>query len=111
MPWAESTVSRVTMTAVQLTQEKVATLAALANGIIPSDEKDRGAEEVNAGSRLAEKIRAGASAALYLQGLDTAETIACDKFHRSVVSLNPNEIHELIGALRNELPAFFKQLR
>ena len=39
--------------------DDIAALAALANGIIPADERDAGAAAVNAGPRLAEKMAAG----------------------------------------------------
>jgi hypothetical protein len=90
---------------------QVATLEALANGIIPADEKDAGATEVKAAQRLAEKIQGGINTALYLQGLETANAVAQEKFARPVGVLNAGEIHELIGAVRDQAPGFFKQLR
>jgi hypothetical protein len=66
---------------------------------------------VDAGPRLAEKINNGINAALYLQGLETAGTVAKEKFGRPVSQLNPRELHELLGAVRDKLPGFFKQLR
>ena len=86
-------------------------LAALANGIIPADARDDGAAAVNAGARLAEKVDAGINAALYVKGIETAEALAMEKHGRGVVALSAAEIHELLAALRERLPAFFKQLR
>ena len=99
------------MTPARLNPEQIATLTALANGIIPPDEIDGGAASVDAGPRLAEKIRNGFNTTLYLQGLQTAVTVAKEKFARPVSRLNPQELHELIGAVRDKLPGFFKQLR
>jgi hypothetical protein len=94
-----------------VTPEQLAALAALANGIIPADETDSGAAEVNAAAKIAERIAGGANAALYQQGLALAESLADEKHHRSVAQLDPAEVHELLAALRDRLPAFFKQLR
>ena len=86
-------------------------LAAIANGIIPADVRDEGAAVVNAGPRLAEKMAAGTNTAVYEKGLETAELLAMEMYRRKVVELNASEMHELLGALRDRLPAFFKQLR
>ncbi|MEY2428705.1 MAG: hypothetical protein QOJ40_1590, partial [Verrucomicrobiota bacterium] len=40
-----------------MTSTQIASLTALANGIIPQDETDDGAAAVNAGPRLAERIQ------------------------------------------------------
>ena len=90
---------------------KVATLTALADGIIPPDETDGGASSVNAGLRLAEKIRAGINTALYLQGIEAAETIAARDYRREPAQLGPSEVYAVIAAIRERLPGFFKQLR
>ena len=95
----------------RLNSDQIATLAALANGVIPPDEIDGGAAAVDAGPRLAEKINNGFNAALYLQGLEIAATVTKEKYGRPVSQLNPEELHELIGAVRDKLPGFFKQLR
>jgi len=95
----------------RLNPEQIATLAVLANGIIPADAVDAGAAAVKAGPRLAEKIEAGTNASLYLQGLELAETVAKEKYGRTVGKLNATEVHELIGAVREKMPGFFKQLR
>jgi hypothetical protein len=95
----------------QLNPEQLAALSALANGIIPPDESDGGAAAVNAGPRLAEKIRAGIHASLYVQGLEMAQVVAQEKFHHSAGELSATEVCDVIAALRERLPGFFKQLR
>jgi hypothetical protein len=99
------------MTSARPNAEQVATLAALANGIIPPDEIDGGAEAVNAGPRLAERLEAGVHRALYFQGLQTADALANEKYARPVNQLSGPELHDLLAAIRETLPAFFKQLR
>jgi Gluconate 2-dehydrogenase subunit 3 len=91
----------------------IAALAALANGIIPADDTDAGAASVNAGERLAEKLRAaGPTAALYRQGLETAVRLSSERFAKSLDQLTPQQMHDLLGQLRDTAcPAFFKQLR
>ena len=91
--------------------EQVNALAVLANGIVPADEKDAGAVAVNAAPRIAEKIAAGINAALYVEGLSLAETIAKEKHGREVTDLSAAEVHELLAVVRDKLPGFFKQLR
>jgi len=88
-----------------------ATLAALADGIIPPDERDAGAAAVSAGPRLAEKIESGVNAAVYLKGLEAATALSRERHGRDVAALGPPELHGLLEALRECLPAFFKQLR
>ena len=99
------------MSSTALTLEKVADLAALANGIIPTDEIDSGAAAVDAGARIAAKIQAGVNARLYVQGLETAAAVAAEKYGRGIGELAPPEIHELIAIVRERAPGFFKQLR
>jgi Gluconate 2-dehydrogenase subunit 3 len=94
-----------------LSAEQVDALSALANGIIPPDEKDAGAGAVNAAAQLAEKIEAGINAALYIEGLVLAQMIAKQKHGREVAALSAREIHEMLAVLRDQLPGFFKQLR
>lgn len=89
----------------------MAVLEALANGIIPADEKDGGAAAVQAGPRLLEKVRNGHHPALYEQGMELSRSMAREKFGRAIQSLSPAEMHALLGELRARLPAFFKQLR
>jgi Gluconate 2-dehydrogenase subunit 3 len=91
--------------------DDAAVLAALANGIIPADARDAGAAAVGAGPRLAEKLAAGVNAALYRAGLAAAATLAQARFGRAVTDLDAAQVHELVGALREQQPAFFRQLR
>src|SRR5687768_14798034 len=93
-----------------LSSEEVAALSALALGIIPADEVDAGAEEVNAGVRLAERVERGVNPGVYVRGLETARRVSLEKFGVEVSRLDRGQVHELIGALREVLPAFFKQL-
>jgi hypothetical protein len=93
------------------TPEDVAALAALANGILPADERDAGAAAVHAGPRLAEKLAAGVNAALYGRGLAAAAALAEVKFACATATLDAAQVHELLGALREQEPAFFRQLR
>jgi Gluconate 2-dehydrogenase subunit 3 len=91
--------------------DEVALIALLASGIIPADARDRGAAEVEAGLRLAERMAAGTAAAVYAPGLRTAREIAHEAFGREPGALGPEEVHDLLGRLRERAPAFFKQLR
>src|SRR4051794_9726018 len=95
----------------QLQPDQLAVLSALANGIIPADATDAGATAVDAGPRLAERIRVGVNAGIYLRGLELARSLAHTRCGREVTQLSPAEIHDLLGEIRDELPAFFKQLR
>lgn len=94
-----------------LTPDQLATLTALADGIIPADELDAGASAVNVGPRLAEKIAAGVNATLYLKGLDLAQYRATEKDNVAPRDLTAVQLHDLLGHLRDTLPSFFKQLR
>jgi hypothetical protein len=96
---------------ISLNPVQLAVLASLANGIIPADELDAGATEVNAAAKIAEKIAIGINAALYQQGLTLAESVAREHYNRGVAQLTASEIHNLLSEVRNRLPAFFKQLR
>jgi hypothetical protein len=88
-----------------------ATLAKLADGIIPADEIDAGAGSVQASERLAERVARGVNAVVYRQGLAAAEELVAEKFQSTVENLTADQVHELLGALRDSQPAFFKQLR
>jgi len=88
-----------------------AVLAALANGIIPADERDAGAAAVDAGPRLLERVRSGTGAALYAEGLRAAREIAQAAFSRRVSDLGPPEVHQLLERVKERAPGFFKQLR
>jgi hypothetical protein len=94
-----------------LTPAQLATLAALASGIIPPDDSDAGAASVLAAPRLAEKIAAGVNAALYLKGLETADSLSHKSYGDAPSALSPAQLHDLLAATRDALPAFFKQLR
>jgi hypothetical protein len=91
--------------------EDAAVLTALANGVIPADERDAGAVAVTAGPRLAEQAAAGVNAALYRTGLVAAAQLAREKFGRGPAELGAEQMHELLGALREGQPTFFRQLR
>jgi len=96
---------------IALTANQLATLATLANGIIPADETDAGAASVNAAQRLAEKIQAGVNAKLYLAGLERADRLANQRYGGPPATIPPAQVHDLLAAVRDALPAFFKQLR
>jgi hypothetical protein len=94
-----------------LTGNQLATLAALANAIIPADETDGGAESVNSSARIAQNIHHGLHAKIYAEGIAIAETLAIKNFNRKVSELNSRQIHDLIGTVREAAPAFFNRLR
>src|SRR5947207_15184043 len=87
--------------------ERLDALAALAAGIIPPDEKDAGAANANVWPRLSAKL----DTVVYADGLAVAGRIAQEKFRRPVGELSPQEMYKLLDTLREESPAFFKQLR
>jgi hypothetical protein len=89
----------------------VEALTALANAIIPPDHRDAGAAAVDAGSRLADRMRRGIQAPLYELGLQTARDLCARGFERSLTDLSPAELHELMQRVAASVPAFFKQLR
>src|SRR6188472_1821923 len=93
------------------TLDEIGALAALANGVIPADERDAGAATVHAGAGIAERARHGVNGPLYAEGLKAAAGLAAAKFGRSVRELNPNEVRQLLDTLAQESPAFFRQLR
>jgi hypothetical protein len=86
-------------------------LTTLVNGIIPADERDAGAAAVDAGPRLAERVRAGINAVLYADGLRLARELAPEMFGRALADLTPVDVHTLLERLRADAPGFFKQLR
>src|SRR5438105_1790276 len=90
---------------------EVVALTALAAGIIPADVRDAGAAAVNAGSRLAEKLVEGVNVTLYRAGLTAAVELARLRFCATVNSLTTAQLDELLGLLRQQQPAFFRQLR
>jgi hypothetical protein len=87
-----------------MTAEQVKILEKLANGIIPADEMDEGAAVVNAGMRIAERVDQGINAKVYLAGMEFLQG-------RNVLGMNDEQIHELLGVIREKVPGFFKQLR
>ena len=94
-----------------MTAEQSQALSKLAEGIIPADEIDAGAAAVDAGAKLAQKIDAGVHAKEYLEGIRSADAIAQLRYSAPVASLDAGQIHDLLGVLRSEAPAFFRQLR
>jgi len=89
----------------------LASLAILTDGIIPADERDSGAATVDAAGRLAEKIATGLNQSLYEAGLAAAVESAQSLFGKPITALAAGEVHDLLGFLRDNRPAFFRQLR
>jgi Gluconate 2-dehydrogenase subunit 3 len=94
-----------------ITLEDIGALAALANGIIPADDRDAGAALVHAGPSIAERMRRSPSAHVYVEGLRAACAFAREQFGQDVRELNSVQMSELLVALRDRSPAFFRQLR
>ena len=94
-----------------ITLPDIAALAALADGIIPADTRDSGAALVHAGPSIAERMRRSPYAQLYLDGLKAAHEIAQARFSCAADKLAPTQMHELLNLLRDQSPAFFRQLR
>ncbi len=92
-------------------REDIAAFEALANGIIPADDRDAGAAAVHAGPAIAERMRRSPYASVYVDGLASAHDLAMKLFTRAVPELDPAEVHELLTALSAQSPAFFRQLR
>jgi hypothetical protein len=99
------------MTEPAITLHDIAALSALANGIIPADERDVGAAAVHAGSGIAERMRRSPMAHVYVEGLKAAREFAREAFGHDVGELNAEGIRELLAMLRERSPAFFRQLR
>ena len=87
--------------------DDIVVLSALANGIIPADDRDAGAAAVNAGPRLVEKL----TTALYRAGATAAAEMARAKFDRAIAELDAVQMQDLLSALREEQAGFFRQLR
>ena len=81
-----------------------ADLAALVNAIIPADEIDRGAAEVDAAAVLAARE---VNAALYRDGLAEARRLAGGE----LAALSADEAGALLQRVRETKPAFYTQLR
>ena len=94
-----------------ITLQDIAALAALANGIIPADERDAGAAAVHAGPGIAERMRRSPYAQVYVDGLKTADELARGSFDRSVAQLDAGQMNSLLADLSTQAPAFFRQLR
>ncbi len=95
----------------RLTPEQVATLSAVARGMIPRDEKDDGVASFNPGRRLADKIETDLNPTPYLNGLRVAENVALEEFDRPVAELDAPSLEKLLGMLRDGAPALFKFIR
>ncbi len=90
-----------------ITLADIAALAALANGIIPADDRDAGAATVHAGAGIAERMRRSPYGQVYIDGLKVASLLARDKFHSAVHELDSLQINELLSDLRDQSPVFF----
>ena len=99
------------MTETNITLNDIATLAALAGGIIPADDRDAGAAAVHAGPGIAERMRRSPYADVYVEGLKAARELAREMFVQAVNELNAAQLFELLTALSARSPAFFRQLR
>ena len=99
------------MTEPTITLPDIATLAALANGMIPADERDAGAGAVHAGPGIAERMRRSPFAHVYVDGLKAAHKFARATFGCAAHELNAGQMHQLLTALSAQSPAFFRQLR
>ena len=94
-----------------LTLGQIATLSALANGIIPADTRDSGAAAVHAGPGIAGRIRYNPYADVYLDGLRDAERFAREMFDRETTELEASQMDQLIAKLRDESQQFFRLIR
>jgi hypothetical protein len=94
-----------------ITLDDIGTLAALADGIIPADDRDAGAAMVQAGPSIAERMRRSPSAHVYVEGLRAARALAHERFGRDVRKLDADAIRELLDAIRDQSPGFFRLLR
>ncbi len=99
------------MTETNISLNDIATLAALAGGIIPADDRDAGAAAVHAGPGIAERMRRSPYADVYVEGLKAARELAREMFVQAVDELNAAQLFELLTALSARSPAFFRQLR
>ena len=91
--------------------QDIATLAALANGIIPADERDAGAASVHAGPGIAERMRYSPYAQVYVEGISAARHLAQTRFGKAVHELDASQMIELLTMLGTQAPVFFRQLR
>jgi hypothetical protein len=56
-------------------------------------------------------MRRSPSAHIYVEGLRAARVVANERFGQDVRELNVSQMRELLVALRDQSPAFFRQLR
>lgn len=89
----------------------IATLTRLANGIIPSDDRDAGAALVHAGPSIAARMRFSPFADIYVAGLKASDDLARTSFGKEVKALSPEQVHTLLTHLSDSSPEFFRQLR
>jgi hypothetical protein len=94
-----------------ITSANLGILAALANGIIPADERDAGAASVDAASIIAARLNGGPGAGSYVKALNAANDLAQSTFGLAIKDLNPIQVHQLLETLLESSPAFFRQLR
>jgi hypothetical protein len=99
------------MTETPVTPQDIAMLAALANGIIPADDRDAGAASVHAGPGIAERMSRSPFAQVYVDGLKAAHHLAQTTFGKAVPELDAAELNALLTTLSTRSPAFFRQLR
>ena len=99
------------MTETPITLTDIATLAALANGIIPADARDAGAAAVHAGPGIAERMRRSPYGPVYVAGLRAAQELAKTRFAKAVPELDAAQRHELLTASSIQSPMFFRLLR
>jgi hypothetical protein len=99
------------MTETPVTLADIATLSALAQAILPADERDAGAAAVHAGPGIAERMRCSAHGGVYLEGLAAVRKIARRRFALNQAELDAAQWHELVADLREQAPAFFRQIR
>ena len=99
------------MTETNISLNDIATLAALAGGIIPADDRDAGAAAVHAGPGIAERMRRSPYADVYVDGLKAARELAREMFVQAVDELNAAQLFELLTALSARSPTYVRQLR
>lgn len=94
-----------------ITLQMIAALSALANGIIPPDDRDAGDASVNAGPGIAGRMRFSPYANVYLDGLKMANDLAKSHFNTAPENLDPAQMHQLLAELGSLAPFFFRPLR
>ena len=99
------------MSETPIAMRDIASLSALANGIIPADARDAGAASVHAGPGIAERMRWSPFGQVYVDGLKAAQDLSRAMFDLTVQDLDAPRMHALIAKLSDEAPAFFRMLR